>query len=393
MAVWVGCLWATINALHLIFWANGHPQPLVLYALPMGVLLYQSLVRRHLGLGLLLCVLIIFVAITLNHPVTEWDARSIWMFHAKRIFLGQSLYTQLDNYAPWSHGDYPVGVPAIAASLAANLGHWNEIVPRSAAAIALAPPLFFGAYFFRSFWSICAWVALLMLVCWDEMLTGYMDTLVAANFAIALLAVTGIYRTRFTATHGPSTSPLWWVLSFSLLGLFFTKNEGMVASLLVMMSLLPVVFGQPRKTVFLLWPLLLYGVIWKWPVMRSSVATDLVQQSGLLQRGWSRLSHADDVFMILYFFKESSLAYLGIFAALLAVAALWRQRCGAWLPALLCVAAYTGSLFVAFLTTYHELHWHLTTAADRVFMAFNVATVALLLYLIESRSSRLLGTR
>ena len=59
--------------------------------------------------------LIVLMIIVLGNPTYAWDAWAIWLFHAKRIFLEQSITAQLDQYALWSHNDYPVIAPAFAA--------------------------------------------------------------------------------------------------------------------------------------------------------------------------------------------------------------------------------------------------------------------------------------
>ena len=72
------------------------------------------------------------IFISLGTPTFEWDARSIWLFHAKRIFYENSIFFLVDNYAQFSHNDYPKLAPAFASSLAVLVGHWNEVFPKLA---------------------------------------------------------------------------------------------------------------------------------------------------------------------------------------------------------------------------------------------------------------------
>ena len=51
-------------------------------------------------------------------PTIGWDARSIYLFHAKRIFFDQSIFSIADNYAAFSHNEYSSVAPAFASSLA-----------------------------------------------------------------------------------------------------------------------------------------------------------------------------------------------------------------------------------------------------------------------------------
>ena len=65
------------------------------------------------------------IFISLGTPTFEWDPRSIWLFHAKRIFYDQSIFSIADNYAEFSHNAYPALAPAFASSLAFLVVHWN----------------------------------------------------------------------------------------------------------------------------------------------------------------------------------------------------------------------------------------------------------------------------
>ena len=81
------------------------------------------------------------ILMSLGTPTFEWDPRSIWLFHAKRIFYDQSIFSVLDNYAAFSHNDYPALAPAFASSLAVLVGHWNEVFPKLSFLFMFLPPL------------------------------------------------------------------------------------------------------------------------------------------------------------------------------------------------------------------------------------------------------------
>ena len=44
----------------------------------------------------------LFLIISFGTPLYEWDPRSIWLFHAKRIFYDYSIFSIVDNYAKFS---------------------------------------------------------------------------------------------------------------------------------------------------------------------------------------------------------------------------------------------------------------------------------------------------
>ena len=376
-----GVGFTALNLLNMLLWAVGLYLPAQAYALALLVCLWPALRHRRLNALLVIGLLLVCVTITLLGPVTAWDARSIWMFHAKRIFVDGSLFAPLDNYAAFSHNEYPVLAPAIAASLARSLGYWNEIVPRASVAIALAPPLFLAAYIFRSFAAFCVWIALLMRVCAADLVIGYMDCLVATNAAVAVLAVAEIYRRGADRQASDLAGPAL-ALAASLLNLLFIKNEGSVVGALLVLAMVPAVIRHPKMALSVLLPWLVFALLWKLPVAQAGISVDLVKNGGLLERGLRRLQTPDDVFLILQYFKIYSLEYFVLLGLAMGVAALGWRKLWFVLPSLATVAAYVGVVFLVYLTTFQDLRWHLATSSDRVLIAFDLSTVSLLLYIV-----------
>ena len=85
--------------------------------------------------------LLLIIIISFGTPAYEWDARSIWLFHAKRIFYDNSIFSVSDNYAIFSHNDYPSLVPAFSSAVATLFGYWNEVFPKLSFSLMFLPPL------------------------------------------------------------------------------------------------------------------------------------------------------------------------------------------------------------------------------------------------------------
>ena len=86
---------------------------------------------------------LLILLICLGEPAINWDLRSIYLFHTKRIFFDDSIYSIADNYAQFSHNDYPLLVPAFSSSFAFLVGYWHEVFPKSAFTFIYLPPLIF----------------------------------------------------------------------------------------------------------------------------------------------------------------------------------------------------------------------------------------------------------
>ena len=89
------------------------------------------------------------IFISLGTATFDWDPRSNYLFHAKRIFYDQSVFSVADNYAIFSHNEYPTLIPAFASSLAVLIGHWNEVFPKLSFSLVFLPPLILAYSFFK----------------------------------------------------------------------------------------------------------------------------------------------------------------------------------------------------------------------------------------------------
>ncbi len=87
-------------------------------------------------------IILIFLFIGLSSPTTAWDARSVWMFHGKRMFFENNVLAQLDDYGKLNN-DYPIFVSYYASQIANLFGEWNEILPKLSPFLISLPILIF----------------------------------------------------------------------------------------------------------------------------------------------------------------------------------------------------------------------------------------------------------
>ena len=67
----------------------------------------------------------------IQRPVVDWDARSIWLFHAKVLAVDQGLDPAFFTDPVYLHPSYPLLVPAQAAWLSLLRGGWSEMAGKS----------------------------------------------------------------------------------------------------------------------------------------------------------------------------------------------------------------------------------------------------------------------
>jgi hypothetical protein len=372
---WIALGFFLLNILNLALWSiHGYVSAYLYLA---GALVFVLYSLKHLDRSwAVLCLFILFSVIILGGPVSAWDARSIWFFHAKRIFFDDNLYAQLDHYAPWSHNDYPILVPAVAASLAKGVGYWNEVFPRLSLLCVLLP-------IFLVFRSLLPqndlyhlWLVGVLLLCsplggTSNLLNGYMDSILALYFSAASLLLAGIYL------NGDISPKVNYILLGALVAtLPLIKNEGLLASAVILAALVPRLKKEFWKCALVCLAILPYGVLWKYQVHLQRIPTDLFT-AGILQRGVSRLTHPGELFLIAKHFLNSS----GIYVLLLGIVFVrFVEKKRAWIPSVFAVLLYGSAILFVYMITPMDLQWHLEKSAGRTFLAVNLSIFSLGIY-------------
>ncbi|WP_234263335.1 hypothetical protein [Hydrogenophaga sp. NFH-34] len=365
---WLAALLLAIPLINLAAWHVGaFLNPLIPAALWLVALGYAA--RHAHTLWPLLLVLPAFGILLLGHPVVDWDARSIWFFHAKRIFLDGSATAPLDNYAAWSHNDYPVLVPAMAASFARGLRHWNEIFPKLAIFATTAPVLLLMGLLLRNALAWGLWFTAVLALAGPLLINGYVDALTGLYFGAALAVAAHLQ----TPDVPPAQRPVFtWLLALLIAALTLTKNEGLPAAGLVALM----AFTGPRWRRVLAAcaaGFLVYLLLWKLHVWQARIGNDLFVRSPL-QQALERLRDGTSAPLILAQFLRHSAPFL---MAALALAWFGRQQRPV-LGGALVVLGYAALLFGVYLMTPHNLDWHLGTSVSRTLLVVNLALVTFL---------------
>jgi hypothetical protein len=150
----------------------------------------------YLTMGAVFLLLLYLVAIV-SEPLLEWDARSIWFFHAKMIYVAGGLSAD----AGWTHPSvafaqvgYPKLVAVMAAQIMSQLQFWNEYIPKLSLFFLLVPPVFWIISYSARSWSflflVCVFPAAFHRIMWN----GYMDGYLALYFSCSLLLLRRFWK-------------------------------------------------------------------------------------------------------------------------------------------------------------------------------------------------------
>lgn len=323
--------------------------------------LWSLLALRDGRAAWMLGIVAVLLVLALGSPTDEWDPRSIWMLHAKRIYLENSLYAQLDGYAIFSHNDYPSLMPLWSATAAKVVGHWNEIFPKAAATLLLLPPLLLIARTLRTWWAAGLFAVAVLEVGGRYLVDGYMDAFLAV-YAVAALALA--IQQRSDATQGAGFNLAAYAALSAVLTLI--KNEGAVLAILVAVVATGTVLLRERRMPWVLLAAFAVSMLpllaWKLAVAGADLGNDLAQ-SDLKGQLLARLPDLAATVLILKALLRSA-----VWVPLVLLLVLWARtwRVSAARAALLVAVAYFGVLFAVYLSTPHDLAWHLATSAKRV---------------------------
>lgn len=348
----------------------------------LWVFAWAGISDRRVLLTLVLATALVILSVGV--PSDGWDARSIWLFHGKRIFVDASLYSQLDGYAGWSQNDYPSLVPMMMAGLARLAGGWNELLPKVSGTLLLLPALLVIALGFRQTSLLALFFVPLLMLGGVHLINGYMDALVAVYATASVVAVSGI------VASGRQTL-LQYSVVYALLTavLVLLKNEALVVAAAVFAAASLAFVVRQRKLPMAMLSAFLLGLIplllWKWSVSSHNVVNDLAA-SNVASQLRERLPN---IFYSVFILEDLLLRLWVLLPLLVLVLMRGSLKMTSVQVALLAASAYCAVLYVVYLSTPHDVRWHLQTSSSRTVMPLAMMIVYAALAAIDSLVSQL----
>jgi hypothetical protein len=341
---------------------------------------------QWLGAGL---VCLLFLVPILVYPLKDWDARSIWFFHAKMIYTagttGQSAGWQ-DPSIVFSHPDYPLLVPVLASQIASVTGFWNEFLPKVSLFFLLIPPILWLFTFARKSIGFVILLLLIPFTFYRWMWNGYMDAYLALYFATALLLL---------GRYIQSSRKIDLISGLCcLVILLYIKNEGALALLAGAGSLLWILLLK-RNThslsllhmdrryyiagLIAILPFLLWAIYkWHW-----NISNDLeIGTSQSISRIISRVEDGSYRLVFQRVFEKTEAGLLLLI--LLYFAASWRNKFPKEaIPGLLAAGIYCLGMIVIYLLTPSRLERHIGTTG-RTMLTVNAAIFAACFFIVSA---------
>lgn len=303
-------------------------------------------------------------------PATDWDARSIWFFHAKRMYFDGSIAARLDDYPGWAHTSYPDLVPAAAASITRLFGVWNEFLPKIALVLALVPP--FAVLISRGETPRLRllMLGLLLYLTRNHLLSGSMDAHLALYTVSAIVLLREAFAGRVADMSPRSLAPVL-VLVFCMASI---KNEGAAMGLLLLAPV-AIVLLRERPAIADVARIAAVGLlaclpiaIWKFKLSSAKISALFIGDP--LARAAMRLDNGEWVSAAHSLITATSESLIAILV--LAFLAGKLERLAAYF-----IAGYLAILFFVYLSTPYELAWHMSASVSRVTLVVKLLAAVL----------------
>ena len=325
--------------------------------------------------------------IALGTPTYEWDPRSIWLFHAKRIFYDGSIFSVADNYASFSHNEYPNLVPAFSSSLATLLGYWNEVLPKLSFLFMYLPPLILSFAIFKNEKYII-FLSLVFFFIGKYLINGWADGLVAVYFSLsALLMYLLIIENQ---KNGKDT--LYFLLAFCFFVILtLIKNEG-IALLLILfvVTFFIIIFkGKLKNNIYNLFYLsfsFIPIILWKYFCFLNGIENDYIN-SNFFVNLLPRISDFENIKLIGYFiFLNEKFLISLVFLSIV----FWiRKNSNLLIYVFTINLLYILIISLIFLATPVDFYFQLDSAAARIVKSINFCLAFFALYNLNAKNVQL----
>ena len=327
------------------------------------------------GLAALVAVVAVPLLAVRRAPV-DWDARSIWFFHADWVRVGgtEAVDAVSNPALAFAHADYPPLAPATVASVWRVLGHDYELAQLvtallgASAVVAMALAVRVAVRGLRLPSTVTAAGGVLLIlaaygIAGSGGTNGYVDLLWAAAFAAGTV---GLLRSR----NEPAAAGAG---ALCLATAMLTKNEGLIAGAVVLL-LVVAMRGLRRGLVLAAAPA---GLAAAW-VLASRVLgaeSDLAASGrlpGLLSLDREVLERIGPTAEAIWRWCRWELVVAAACAgAALAVARRPRSEAlgvGPW-AVWGAIAGCLGAIALAYVISPNDIEWHLRTSVDRTTVA------------------------
>ena len=384
--IFLSCSISLLIFLNYFFWSINSFQIIkfINFFTLLSFLFYFFVHKKFNNYNFLKFIIISLLILSLGSVTVDWDARSMWLFHSKRIFLDNNLYAGFDKYMLELENAYPRLPASLSATLAQIIGHWNEIFPKSTNILVLAPALFVQCSFLKNNKAILLWLMFVLLISGRILINGSMDGLVAMYFVANCLIIYNLFLEEHLIYGKNSVE-----INKNKITLFFTgifcgiilsllKNEGLVIIILLLTSTFlfkiylkkkvtkkEVIFGILVLMPVFIWKFLtIYKGIYP-TMIGTSISENLIGLNSF-ERMILRLSEINNYKLVFKYLLLNEKFIIALLIFLFSIYKSFEKNKLIYSFVITNALIYYIVLYIVYFSTPHDLYWHLSSSSTRV---------------------------
>ena len=384
--IFLSCLISFCIFLNYFFWSVNFTQIIksINFFTILFFLFYFFIGKKFKNYNYLRLFIISLLVLSLGSVTVDWDARSMWAFHAKRIFLDDNLYAGFDKYMPGLQYAFPLLPASLSATLAQIIGHWNEIYPKSTNTLVLLPALFVQCSFLKNNKSILLWLMFILLFTGRALVSGLMDGLVAMYFVTNCLIIYNLFFEensiygRNLQEINKNKNILFFLGIFCGIILSLLKNEGLVMVILLLLSafLFKIYLKKKIKKREIIFGILVFIPIFIWkllatyngvypPYLGTGNVEPLIGLNSF-DRIILRLSEINNYKLVFKYLLLNEKFIIAFLIFLFSIYKSFEKNKLIYSFVIANALIYYIVLYIVYFSTPYDLYWHLSSSSTRV---------------------------
>ena len=304
----------------------------------------------------LILFLLALIIISLGTPTDSWDARSIWLFKAKEFFYDHSIISIKNNYAEFSHNNYPSIAPAFAAGLSTLVGYWNEIYPKTGLTLMFIPPLIIISRFFDNNFFLIS-ISIILFIIGKFLVNGELDGLVALYFVSSVIIIYNLKNLNYDIFKQ------YLSLIFFLIILSLLKVEG---TLLLLCSFIGSIFTFYKKKylcknlIISFFVSIIPVLIWNYFCIYNNIGNTNNNNIFNINDFTNRILYLKNYILIFEYLLLNEKFLFGLIIFLVSAIYIKNKDILIYVSSISLI--YILFLFIVYLSTPLDLEWHLNSA-------------------------------
>jgi hypothetical protein len=237
--------------------------------------------------------------------------------------------------------------------------------------LVLFPILLISKWLFNNSLAFNLWLLGLLIICKNYLINGSMDSLLAIYIASGCLLITKIY------SNTKNKFQYYFPLILILGSLPLIKNEGLLATLIFNLLLIP---RFNKETIYVALSMLsisIYLLFWKYPLILNNIHSELFS-SNVFSIITERINKPDEIILIFKSIFKQLWVFLLISVGLLMK---YKKIEKITLVFLFFIFSYLAAIFIIYMLSPYELSWHLNTSIKRTMLPVKVSILSMLIFL------------